>query len=117
MHCRRHDQKGIYELIYEQVSQITELPCLNDLNVTTGDEEVKIHCSYEVLELSPKVQSIEWRRDGKLLYMKSQNFVGGNVKECCFTIPSPSKEDTGNYSCTLISAVGSVSKDVTIGIV
>lgn len=85
------------------------------MNVTTGDEGVNIHYSYEVLELSPKVQGIEWRRDGKLLDMKSQNFVGGSVKEGCFTITSPTKEDTGKYSCTLISAVGSVSKDVTIG--
>lgn len=85
------------------------------MNVTTGDKGVNIHYNYAVLELSPKVKGIKWRKDGKLLDMKSQKYVGGSVKEGCFTITSPTKDDTGTYSCTLISAVGSVSKDVTIG--
>lgn len=88
---------------------------MDDLRVTTGDEGITIHCSYEVLELSPKVQGIEWRRNDKILERNNKTFDRERVKESSFTITSPSKKDTGKYSCIVSNAVGSVPKDVFIG--
>lgn len=88
---------------------------MDDLRVTTGDEEITIHCSFKVLQLSPKVQGIEWRRNDTILERNNKTFVGECVKESCFTITSPTKEDTGKYSCFVSNAVGSVQKHVFIG--
>lgn len=91
-----------------------ELPSLNDLRVTTGVESITIHYSYEVLELSPKVHDIKWSINDEPLDMNTKKFVGGSIKETCFSILLPSTENTGKYCCTVFNAVGSVSKHVML---
>lgn len=88
---------------------------MNDLRVTTGDEGITIHYSYEVLEQSPEVKLINWRKNGEPLDRKSEKYIGGSLNENCFTITSPTDADRGTYSCTITNAVGSVSKAVKLG--
>lgn len=88
---------------------------MDDLRVTTGEEGITIHCSYEVLELSPKVQGIKWRRNDKIMERNNKTSVEESVKESSFIITSPTKDDTGKYSCIISNAVGSVPKHVIIG--
>lgn len=92
---------------------ITELPYLNDLEVTTEDEGIIIH--YNVTGQSPKVQHIEWKKDGQKLDTNPCKYVGGSIHESSFTIRFPTEEDKGKYSCIITNAVGSVSKEVMLG--
>lgn len=89
-----------------------ELPILNDLKVTTGDEGINIHYNYEVLKESPEVKHIKWCKNKETLDKKSGKYTGGSLNDNCFTITSPTEEDRGKYSCTITNAVGSVSKEV-----
>lgn len=91
------------------------MPLLNDLRVTTGDEGITIHYSYEVLEQSPEVKHINWCKNGEPLDRKSEKYIGGSLNENYFTITSPTDEDRGKYLCTISNAVGSVSKAVIFG--
>lgn len=91
---------------------ITELPYLNDLRVTTGDEGIIIQ--YKVSGQSPEVQRIDWRKDGKVLNTNVCKYIGGSINDSSLTIRSPTEEDKGNYSCIITNAVGSVSKDVIL---
>lgn len=91
----------------------TELPLLNDLKVSTGNGGITIHYSYEILEQSPEVKHIEWRKNGQPIDFKI--FVGGSLNEKSLTIISPAKEGRGKYSCTVTNAVGSVSKEIILG--
>lgn len=93
----------------------TELPILNDLRVTTGDEGIAVHYSYKVLEQSPEVKHINWCKNGEPLDRKSEKYIGGSLNENSFTITSPTDEDRGEYSCTITNAVGSISKVVILG--
>lgn len=88
---------------------------MHDLIVTTRHDDLTILCSYKTLELSHNVKCIEWRKNGILLDQNYKKLVGENVNESCFTIKSPTKEDTGEYSCIVINAVGSVQKDIMLG--
>lgn len=92
---------------------ITELPNLNDLEVTTGDVGIVIH--YELSGQSPEVQRIEWNKDGQILDTNTYKYVGGSIYDSSFTIRLPTEEDKGKYSCIITNAVGSVSKDVMLG--
>lgn len=56
---------------------ITELPLLNDLEVTTGDEGIIILYSYNVPGQWPKVQHIEWSKNGQVLVTNTSKFPGG----------------------------------------
>lgn len=94
---------------------MTELPLLNDLRVTTGDDGITIHYSYEVIEQSPEVKHIHWCKNGEPLDRKSEKYIGGSLNENCLTITSPTDDDRGKYSCTITNAVGSVSKAVILG--
>lgn len=91
---------------------ITELPYLNDLRVTTGDEGIIIQ--YKVSGQSPEVQRIDWRKDGQVLNTNVCKYIGGSINDSSLTIRSPTEEDKGNYSCIITNAVGSVSKDVIL---
>lgn len=83
--------------------------------VTTGIEGITIH--YEFKEESPFVYSIKWTKNGKPLCQKDKKYVGGGSKNRFFTIASPTKDDTGNYSCTATNSVGKSSQEVTFGII
>lgn len=91
------------------------MPLLNDLKVTTEDEEIIIHYNYDVSRHSPKVQGIEWKKDGHVLNTNACKYVGGSIYDSSFTIRLPTEEDKGNYSCIITNAVGSVSKNVMLG--
>lgn len=58
---------------------------------------------------------IEWSKNGQPLQHDTEKYVGGGIDESCLTITSPTNEDKGNYSCKVTNAVGSVSKDITLG--
>lgn len=89
------------------------MPYLNDLEVTTGDEGIIIH--YEVSGQLPKVQRVEWKKDGQVLNTNACKYNGGTIYDSSFTIRIPTEEDKGKYSCIITNAVGSVSKDVMLG--
>lgn len=89
------------------------MPVLNDLKVTTEDEEIIIHYNYD--RHSPEVQRIEWKKDGHVLNTNECKYVGGSINDSSFTIRIPTEEDKGNYSCIITNAVGSVSKNVMLG--
>lgn len=91
------------------------MPFLNDLEVSTEEEKIIIHYNYGVLEKSPSVQHIEWRKNDKLLNFENEKYIGGNLKAKTFTIISPSNDDRGKYSCTVTNAVGPVTKHVNFG--
>lgn len=97
---------------------ISELPFLNDLEVSTEEEKIIIHYNYGVLEKSPSVQHIKWRKNDQLLNLekeKTEKYIGGNLQAKTFTIISPSDDDRGLYSCTVTNAVGPVTKYVKFG--
>lgn len=91
------------------------MPFLNDLEVSTEEEKIIIHYNYGILEKSPSVQHIEWRKNDKLLNLENEKYIGGNLKAKTFTIISPSNDDRGKYSCTVTNAVGPVTKLVNLG--
>lgn len=92
------------------------MPHLNDLEVTTEDEGIMIHCSFYVPGQWPEVQHIEWsKNDGKVLDKKTYKFLGGSIHEDRLAIRLPTDEYKGKYSCKITNAVGSVSKNVMLG--
>nr|XP_034321578.1 uncharacterized protein LOC105323062 [Crassostrea gigas] len=91
-----------------------EVPYLNDLEVTTGDEGIIIH--YEITGQSPKVQRIDWKKDGQILNTNVWKYIGGSINDSSLTIRSPTEKDKGKYSCIITNAVGSVSKDVILDV-
>lgn len=90
-----------------------ELPSFDDLKVTTSREGINIQ--YVVPESSPKVQTIEWRKNGTILDLEKMKYDGGGLNDSFVTIMSPNKGDKGNYSCTMKNAVGTVTKNVIFG--
>lgn len=94
---------------------ITELPLLNDLEVTTGDEGIIILYSYNVPGQWPKVQHIEWSKNGQVLVTNTSKYSGGSIYDRSLTIKLPTEEDKGQYSCKITNAVGCASKDVMLG--
>lgn len=101
-------------MILEYLS-ITELPLLNDLEVTTGDEGIIILYSYNVPGQWPKVQHIEWSKNGQVLVTNTSKYSGGSIYDRSLTIKLPTEEDKGQYSCKITNAVGCASKDVMLG--
>lgn len=91
------------------------MPFLNILEVTTGHEVITIHYNCGVPDQSPKVHHIEWSKNGQSLDINNKKFVGGGVHDSCLTIASPTYEDRGNYSCKVINAVGTVTKNIMLG--
>lgn len=55
-------------------------------------------------------------KNGQNLDLRNEKYVGGVLNDGFITILSPTEEDRGTYSCTVTNAVGSVSKNVTLGI-
>lgn len=92
---------------------ISEVPFLNDLEVSTEEDKIIIHYNYGVLEKSPSVQHIEWRKNGQLL--EKEKYIGGHLQAKTFTIISPSYDDRGEYSCKVSNAVGPITKYVNFG--
>lgn len=88
---------------------------MNDLKVTTEDEGITIHYSFEVSENSPQVQNITWSKNDKPLDIKYDKFIGGTSKDINLVVRSPSGDDKGKYSCTVTNAVGSVTKYIKLG--
>lgn len=101
-------------MILEYLS-ITELPLLNDLEVTTGDEGIIILYSYNVPGQWPKVQHIEWSKNGQVLVTNTSKYSGGSIYDRSLTIKLPTEDDKGQYSCKITNAVGCASKDVMLG--
>uniref|UniRef100_A0A8W8NTZ8 Ig-like domain-containing protein n=1 Tax=Magallana gigas TaxID=29159 RepID=A0A8W8NTZ8_MAGGI len=97
-----------------RLSVLGDMPFLNDLKVTTEEESVTIHYNFRVLENSPQVQDMQWRKNDQTLNMKDVKFIGGGLNDSCLVISSPSGNDKGNYSCTVTNAVGSVTKDIDL---
>lgn len=93
----------------------SEIPFLNDLEVTVEDEEIKIHYSVGVSENSPHVQDITWSKNGLPMYIEYVKFFGGSLHDSCLIINSPSEDDKGKYSCTVTNAVGSETKHIVLG--
>lgn len=96
---------------------ITEPPLFYNCNITSGKEAITIVYSYGVPKGSPSVFEVKWTKNGETLNLKNQKYFGGRLNDGNLTISSPNLEDKGNYLCTVTNAVGSISKDVTLGTV
>lgn len=55
-------------------------------------------------------------KNGETLVLRKNKYVGGGLNDGFITIKSPTKADRGTYLCTVTNAVGSASKDITLGI-
>lgn len=120
------EDEGEYQAVLSQLSNgmkktfsnliflfpLGEPPCFDVWKVTTSSEEIAINYSYVVPESSPKVQKIQWSRDGTILNLKNTKYDGGGLTDSSLTIMSPNEEDKGNYSCTVSNAVGSVTNNL-----
>lgn len=91
------------------------MPFMNELEVETHNEGITIYYSFRVSEKSPKVQNIEWSKNGQPLNIKCDKFLGGRLNDSCLVLRSPSGNDKGKYSCTVTNAVRSVTKDIVLG--
>lgn len=56
-----------------------------------------------------------WMKNGEHLVLRNNKYLGGSLRDGFITIMSPTKEDRGDYSCTVTNAVGSVSTSFTLG--
>lgn len=92
---------------------ISEIPHLNDVKVTTENEKITISYSCDFLKEFPSKHVVEWSKNDHTL--DQNNIVGGSSNESCLTIMSPTTKDKGKYTCTITSAVGSVSKETILG--
>lgn len=54
-------------------------------------------------------------KNEETLVLRNRKYVGGGLNDGFITIKSPTKADRGTYSCTVTNAVGSVSKNITLG--
>lgn len=93
----------------------TEKPFLEDLRVTSENNEVQIHYQFSVPVKSPNVTDIEWEKNGSSLDLKNSKYLGGSYKENCLIIKCPEEEDSGSYTCRVINAAGSVTKQTDLG--
>lgn len=85
------------------------------MKVSTAKEKICIHYSHTVLENSPRVNHIEWAKNKTPLDLTNHKYCGGGLEDSYLTICCPTKEDRGEYSCTVSNAVGSVSRVVILG--
>lgn len=93
----------------------TEKPFLEDLRVTSENNEVQIHYQFSVPVKSPNVTDIQWEKNGSSLDLKNSKYLGGSYKENCLIIKCPEEEDSGSYTCRVINAAGSVTKQTDLG--
>lgn len=113
---RKQDVKILSNEVY--MRPLGELPCLEDLIVTSKNEEIYIHYVYKLLDNSPNVKEIRWTHNSQMLDFSNNKYRGGKIADTCnwITILSPGEEDKGDYICTISNAVGSVSKEVKLDI-
>lgn len=81
-------------------------PCFHVWKVKTERKGITIY--YRTLECSPKLNKIEWMKNGETLVLKDKKYDGGGLKDGSITITSPTKADRGIYACTVTNAVGSI---------
>lgn len=93
----------------------TEKPFLEDLKVTSENNEVKIHYQFSVPVKSPNVTDIQWEKNGSSLDLKNSKYLGGSYKENVLIIKCPEEKDSGSYTCRVINAAGSVTKQTVLG--
>lgn len=93
----------------------TEKPFLEDLKVTSENNEVKIHYQFSVPVKSPNVTDIQWEKNGSSLDLKNSKYLGGSYKENFLIIKCPEEKDSGSYTCRVINAAGSVTKQTDLG--
>lgn len=55
-------------------------------------------------------------KNGENLVLRNDKYVGGGLNDGFITIKSPTEADKGTYLCRVTNAVGSESKNVTLGI-
>lgn len=65
--------------------QIAELPFL-ELEVLPKDTDVTINYNFGVPEGSPKVCQLHWTKNGEILNLKSEKYIGGSLNEISLTV-------------------------------
>lgn len=91
-----------------------ELPCLEELNATTGNGEIYIHYMFKVSESSP-FNEIKWTKNNSELKVPSNKYRNGGLEDNFMTILRPGEDDKGLYTCSILNAVGPVSKSIRLG--
>lgn len=115
------DNSCMSNVIY--LRAIGEQPYFDNWNITTDTDGLTIHCSYGVPDGSPSIFKVKWTKDGETVDLNNKKIVvirssndRSRLNDSDLTISSPTLEDKGKYSCTVTNAVGSVSRDVTLGV-
>lgn len=60
---------------------------------------------------------IKWMKDGKMLWLNIEKYVGGGLDDIYFIVIFLIKEDRGIYLCIIMNVVGFVLKVVELGII
>ncbi|XP_065922710.1 uncharacterized protein [Magallana gigas] len=110
---RNYDVKILSNTVYLRPKG--DLPCLEDLNATSKEGTIYIHYVFKVSENSP-IKDIRWTKNNSELQVPGDKYRGGEKADSCFTILMAGEDDMGLYTCTVWNAVGSVSKNIKLGI-
>ncbi|XP_061196858.1 uncharacterized protein LOC133205132 [Saccostrea echinata] len=111
---RRHFKVLINSIFLEAIG---DLPNLQIIQATSGIDSVTIFYNCDAEKVVPSLQKVEWSKDGKRFTTNTNKYEGGGVTDRYLKILSPSENDSGEYTCEVFNAVGSVSKVISLGII
>lgn len=69
----------------------------------------------KVSKASPVVTQIIWTKNNLMLDLSNDKYCGGGLADSFLRISRAGEEDKGEYTCTVLNAVGLVSKTVKLG--
>lgn len=128
IHCVCKEDEGRYQAVISRNQDVKiysneiylcaqgEPPCLEELTVTSINDEIDIHYVVKVSKASPVVTQIIWTKNNLMLDLSNDKYCGGGLADSFLRISRAGEEDKGEYTCTVLNAVGLVSKTVKLGI-
>lgn len=91
----------------------TEHPTLKPLEVTSSKGKIIIHYKFDAFPQHP-VLFIAWDKDNNPLTFESEKYEGGKLSDPSLIINSPTKFDSGTYTCSIANAAGHASESVKL---